>query len=208
MQPATYPSSFPSTRGLPPIRRPLRRLAIVAGACLAATVALAGGTYVYMRVTPQHEVLVDNGNDFAVDVEVGGERLSLPAHTARAVRAHNGTLAASATGANGLRETASLELPATGWTTSGRTAVYNVGGAARLAIVTVEYGLAGGPTPPLQRLAPEPRLQLLPIGSYGEIDEAFPEQIKTKGGGGYVRRVCHVDDARRHLGCHGANRDD
>lgn len=189
--------------GLPPVKRAARRLGLQVG----AVVVLIGGVFAFFyikgRLTPQHVVIVENGNPFAVDVEIAGERLALAAGHHTTVRAHDGTITASARGPRGFAETVTLELPATGFTTAGRTAIYNIGGASELAVVTVSYGMptSAAPEHPVQLIAPADRVVLLPPHTSGSIDEAFPKQVTTKRSGELVTHVCHADKAAGKLGC-------
>ena len=191
--------------GVPPVQRAGKRLLILIGLAFAALLVLGGGFYIHTKVTPQHDVLVDNGNDFAVEVEIGGEKLSLGPKATGTVPAGDGKLTVRATGPNGFSETASLELPATGWRTAGRTAVYNVGGKSSLGVVTVTYGHVAGSLKPLVMLPPEPRLVLLPVGSYGAIDAAFPQEVTAsrRQSGAILQRVCRVDVEAKKIGCPG-----
>ncbi len=202
--PSTYAIPYRPV-GVPPIKRAARRLAILAGVTVAAILLLAGGYYLYVKVTPQHEVLVDNGNDFTVEVEVGGEKLSLGPKASSVVKVGDGKLTVKATGPGGFSETASIELPETGWNAGGRTAVYNVGGKSGLAVVTVTYGHVAGSPKPIVMIPREPRLALLPPGSYGAIDGAFPEEVTTsrRQMGAVIQHVCHVDVEARKIGCPG-----
>jgi hypothetical protein len=196
--------------GVPPIKRAGRRLAILAGAFVGALALLIGGFFLYKKVTPQHDVLVDNGNDFAVDVEIGAEKFSLGPKTGRTVAVGDGALTVKATGPNGFSETASIEFPETKWSSHGRTAVYNIGGKSPLAIVSVTYGTYLGGPKPIVMISPEPRLALLPAGTYGDIDSSFPEQVSTRRGqsGAIVQRVCRVDVQAKRIGCGGIKRDE
>jgi hypothetical protein len=117
------------------------------------------------------------------------------------VRAHDGALTVTATG-SGFSDTATLELPATGWTTAGRTALYNVGGTGRLAIVTIVYGTTTSTAPPVQMI--RDKLVLLPVGSSGQIDEPFPKQVRTNRIGTVRQHICHVDLEAKRVGCPGA----
>ena len=206
-----YPPApaFPASRsarpaGMPPIRRALRRLAWTVGGTVAAIGALVGGIYLHGRLTPQHTILIENGNAFAVDVDVGDTRVHLAPHSAGSARAFDGAVAVAAHGP-GLAETHTLELPATGWRAGGRTAIYNVAGASELAIVTITYGTVPGQAPtPVELLPRAPRIALLPPGVAGELDAPFPTSIKTKRWGEIMRHVCHADRAAHRLGCPGA----
>jgi len=191
-----------SSYALPPVKRALRRLGLYIG----GTILLIGGVFAYFyikgRIEPQHVVIVENGNAFAVDVEIAGDKLSIAAGQHAAVRAHDGTLTATAKGPNGFDETATFELPATGFVTAGRTAIYNVGGASDLAVVTVNYGMpVGAKNTPVQLLDRATKISLLPPNTNGSIDEAFPEQVKTKRSGEVIVHVCHADIAKQQLGC-------
>jgi hypothetical protein len=191
--------------GVPPIKRAAKRLAILAGVIVGGILLLGGGFYLYMKISPQHEVLVDNGNAFAVEVDVGGEHLSLAPRASATVKAHDGELTVKATGPNGFSETATVTFPRSGWSTRSRTAVYNIGGKSPLAVVSVVYGSVPGAPKPIVMLPPEPRLALLPIGSYGAIDGSFPEEVTTRRTqlGVIVQRVCHVDVEAKRVGCGG-----
>ncbi|MBX3161254.1 MAG: hypothetical protein KF773_35155 [Deltaproteobacteria bacterium] len=200
---APYPAPLPTGRpaGLPPVKRPLRRLAVLAAVTVAAIGVFLGGFWLWSKLAPRHRVLVENGNDFAVDVEVAGEKIQLAPRSALTLKAKSGTLEVRATGPDGFEERASLELPDAGWA-SGRTAVYNVNGASTLAVVTLTYGTVPGAPPPLVEISKAERLQLLPGGaSYGDIDEGFPSMVRSKRSGEYVQRVCRVDFEKKHIGC-------
>jgi hypothetical protein len=215
----TYPSPDPYSSihrsaipyhpvGVPPIQRAGKRLAILCGVIAGAILLLGGGYFLYMKVTPQHEVLVENGNDFAVEIEVGGEKLSLGPRASSVVKAGDGQLTVKATGPGGFSETASIELPKTGFQTGGRTAVYNVGGKSPLAVVSVTYGHVAGAPKPVVMIPAEPRLALLPGGAYGAIDGAFPEEVTTSRSrmGAVIQHVCRVDVQARKIGCPGLDR--
>lgn len=196
----TRPTSFPAPRGMPPVRRAIRRLVIGVILGIVGIALVVGGIWVWSKLAAQHRVLVDNANDFAVEVDVAGEHFQLAAHHSRTVKVHDGLLEVAATGPNNFHESAKLDLPATSWGNGGRTAVYNVGGAGELAIISIAYGSVTNATPeqPLGKTV----LQLLPVGSFGDIDEAFPTTVKSKRWGELVQRVCHItsDD---HVGCPG-----
>jgi hypothetical protein len=178
MQPYTqYSSPFPSPiqsvgTPMPPVRRPLRRLLILTGIGVAVLAVALGGFLLWMKLAARHAVLVDNGNDFAV----------------------------RASGPKGWTESASLDMPEAGWG-AARTAVYNVGGISSLAIVTMTYGSVPGAPAPLVEISKTDKLQLLPAGSYGDIDEPFPSTVKSKRRGEYVQRVCHLVEDGARVGC-------
>jgi hypothetical protein len=197
MQP--FPSPFP--RNVPPVKRPVRRMASLFGVIVGGILLFVGGFWIYGRLTPQHVVVIANDNDFAVEVDAGGKRVSLAPHASDWVRAHDGTLTVTASGGNRFSETATLELPATGWSTAGRTALYNVGGTAKLAIVSITYG-AGSSTTPVQLI--RDKVVLLPVGASGQIDEAFPKQVRTNRIGTVRQHVCHIDVEAKRVGCPGA----
>jgi len=203
MQPFTQPYQ---PAGVPPVKRAFRRLAILAGVVVLGLVLLGAGFYLYHRFTPQHAVLIDNGNGFAVELVIGDSRVELAAHASKTVRAHDGALAIAAKGPNGFSEQVAVEFPATSFFVGGRRAVYNVGGASKLAIVTVEYGTVLGAPDFVVPLAPTPRLQLLPGNVAGDIDDSFPESKQGRRGmsGSLERRVCHVDYDAKRVGCAGA----
>jgi hypothetical protein len=181
-------------------------MAILFGVIVGGIGAVLGGLWLYGRLTPQHTVLVDNANDFAVEVEVGGTHLTLAPHTSGSIAARDGRLEVKATGPNGFTDAATLELPATGWSAGGRHAIYNVGGASRLAIVTMTYGsVSGNAPPPVAALPPANRLVLLPAGVAGAIDEAFPASVRTKKWGALIQHVCHLDTGVNHIGCPNAD---
>lgn len=181
-------------------------MAILFGVVVGGIALVVGGIWVYGRFTPQHTVLVDNANNFAVDVEVGGKHLTLAPHTSDSVTAHDGALVVKASGPSGFAEDATLELPDTGWSAGGRYAIYNVGGASKLAVVTMAYGSVSGKTPPPVAAIPSTnRLVLLPAGVAGAIDEAFPASVKTKKWGVLIQRVCHLDTGADHIGCPNAD---
>jgi len=204
MQPFTQPYQ---PAGVPPIKRAFRRLAILAGVVVLGLVLLGAGFYLYHRFTPQHAILIDNGNGFAVELVIGDDaHVELAPHTSKTVRAHDGKLAIAAKGANGFTEQVAVDFPATSFFVGGRRAVYNVGGAGKLAIVTVEYGTVLGAPDFVVPLAPTPRLQLLPGNVTGDIDDSFPESKQGRRGmsGSLERRVCHVDYEAKRVGCAGA----
>lgn len=205
---STPPTTF-HYANLPPIRRPLRRLAIGAGLLVGAIAALVGGVYLHARLTPQHVVLVDNGNSFAVDVEVAGDQLHVAPHATASVRVHDGTLRVTATGPAGQAEARSLELPATGWNTGGRVAVYNVLGGSQLALVAVTYGTVHDAPPPITPVPRTDHLVLAPAGVAGAIDEPFPREVEisNKRWGALLWHVCRVD-ADDQLGCAGVADED
>jgi hypothetical protein len=175
------------------------------GITLGLVVLGIAGLLLYTKLTPQHWVLLDNGNDFAIEVDVGAKHVALAPHTSRMVRAHDGTLAIEATGP-GFTEHATVELPHSGFFTAGRTALYNAGGASQLAIVSMTYGtvVRSQDSSPVSVIPKTDKLTLLPIAAYGEIDEAFPAEVKSKGSGVVVQRVCHVDVAAKSIACPGA----
>jgi hypothetical protein len=202
---ASPPHSFTAPASLPPVRSALRRMAITLGATVGAVLLLAGGIWLHARITPQHRVLIDNGQDFAVTVKLGDEKISLPPHQSRTVRVHDGALEVEATGPNGFHDRATLSLPDTGWKAGGRTAVYNIGGKSALALVNVTYGTLPGAEPePMIMLPAEPHLALLPATLSGALDEAFAEQVKTNKWGVWIQHLCHVDTAAEKVGCAGA----
>jgi hypothetical protein len=187
--------------GMPPVRRPLRRLLVLTGLGIAALAIGIGAFLLWLRLDAHHRVLIDNANDFAVDVEIDGEKLALAPHTSRSVKVDGGRLEVRASGPKGWTESASLDLPGLGWgLNTGRTAVYNVGGVGALAMVTMTYGSVPGAPPPLVELSRADKLQLLPAGSYGDIDEAFPTTVKSKRRGEFVQRVCHLVDGAKAEG--------
>lgn len=191
------------TTHLPKPRSPLVRMAKLSGALVGALALLAGGLFAYSRFWPQHHVLIDNGNDFAIEVDVGGTHVTVAPHATAVAAAHDGTLVVTATGPSGFHETAQLELPASSFFVGGRTAVYNAGGADDLAIVTMEYGAVGGnTTPPVQLL--DRRLALVPRGVGGSIDESFPAEVSTNRMGELIQHLCRVDVAAQRIGCPGA----
>jgi hypothetical protein len=177
-------------------------MAILFGVIVGGILLFFGGFWIYSRMTPHHIVVIANDNDFTVEVDADGKHVSIAPHASNWVRAHDGTLTVTASNGHGFSETATLELPATGWTTAGRTALYNVGGKGNLAIVSVVYGTSSSTTPPVQRL--RDKLVLLPVGSSGQIDEAFPEHVRTNRIGTVRQHVCHVDLEAKRVGCPGA----
>jgi hypothetical protein len=191
-----------SSYALPPVKRAVRRMALTFGAIVVSIGGILAFFYIKGRITPQHVVIVENGNKFAVDVEIAGEKLTLAAGQHAAIRAHDGALTASAKGPNGFSDSASMELPGTGWVTAGRTAIYNVGGASDLAVVTVNYGMpVGAKDTPITLIDRADKLVLLPKNTNGSIDEAFPAEVKTKRSGEVLVHVCHADIAAKQLGC-------
>jgi len=206
MQPFTQPYQ---PAGIPPIKRAFRRLAILFGVVVLGLVLLVGGFYLYHRFTPQHAVLIDNGNGFAVELDVGDTHVALAAHASKTVRARDGKLAITAKGPS-FSESVTVDFPATSFFVGGRRAIYNIGGASKLAVVTVEYGSVLGAPEFLEPLAAEPRLHMLPGNVTGDIDDSFPESKQGRRGmsGSLERRVCHVDYEAKRVGCAGAVQED
>lgn len=166
---------------------------------------IVGGVFVADFATPPHEVLVDNGNAFAVEVDIGSKHLTVAPHGHGSVRVRPGTLEVKAIGP-GFVDRASIEMPDKGWNDTGRTAVYNVGGRSQLAVVTMTYGtVPGAHSSPIKILPRSHKLTLLPVGVYGAIDEAFPKSVKSKGSGVTVTRVCHVDVENKSVACPNGN---
>jgi len=197
-----------SSYALPPIKRAGRRLGFIAGGTVLAIAGIVGYFYLDSRLTPQHTVIVENGNAFPVDVELAGEHVTIAAGEHASIRAHDGTLTATAKGPNNFTETAKLELPSTGFTTAGRVALYNVGGASQLALVTMTYGMpAGGrpKTPPVQLVDHGDKLVLLPANAHVALDEPFPAQVQTKRSGEILVHLCHADVEKHQLGCANVN---
>jgi len=185
---------------MPPPTNPLRRLGILFGVTVLAIAAIGGGVYIHHRITPQHRILIDNAHEFVVDVEVDGDRFTIGPRSSTSVAVHDG---AHTIHTSQLNETITLDLPATGWSTAGRTALYNIGGRGELAIVTMVYGSVFD-APPTAFIGHEAKAVVLPLGVGGEIDEAFPAQVTSKRGGAVIRRVCHVDGERfKCPGSHG-----
>jgi hypothetical protein len=206
MNPFTQPYQ---PAGVPPIKRAFRRLAILTGVVVLGIVLLVAGFFLYRRFMPQHAVLLDNGNAFAVEVDVGGDTVTLAPRTSKTVGASDGKLTITAKGPNGFSESVAVELPATSFFVGGRRAVYNIGGASKLAVVTVTYGTYLGAPEFIEPLAPEPRLHLLAANVGGDIDDSFPESKSGRRGqsGSLERRVCHVDYEAKKVGCAGAMED-
>lgn len=196
-----------SSYALPPVKRAGRRLGYVVGGTVLAIAGIVGYFYIDSKITPQHVVIVENGNAFPVEVDMAGEHVTIAAGQHTSIRAHDGTLTATATGPNHFTETSNLELPATGFTTAGRVALYNVGGASELALVTMTYGLptAGRPKSPVQLIDHKDKLVLLPANAHVAIDEPFPTEVKTKRSGEVLVHVCHADVEKHQLGCANVN---
>ncbi|MBS2015465.1 MAG: hypothetical protein JST00_21430 [Deltaproteobacteria bacterium] len=175
-------------------------MAVTAGAVVGLPIVIAGGLYVHGQVTPQHTVLVDNGNDFPVEVTIGSRTVKLEPRSTASVSAWPGEVTAKAKG-GGLDETYTLEMPEVGWTNGGRHAVYNVGGKTQLAIVRMTYGTTTGKDAPITAISRKDRFTLLPAGVTGTIDEVFPKSVKTKSWGASITHVCRVDATTRKVGC-------
>lgn len=187
-----------------PFKRALVRMAITAGAVVGLLVVIPGGIWVHSQVTPQHTVLVDNGNDFPVEVTVGSRTISMQPRSVASIPAWSGEVSAKAKG-TGFEETYTLEMPDVGWSAGGRSALFNVGGRSQLALVRMTYGspasAAGRDAPPVTPLAKKDRFTLLPANVSGAIDEGFPKSVKIKGWGTAITHVCRVDATTRHVGC-------
>lgn len=184
-----------------PLERALVRMAITAGAVVGLPIAIAGGIWVHSQVTPQHTVLVDNGNDFPVEVTIGDRKVSMTPHSVASVPAWSGEVTAEAKGAS-FKETYTLVMPDVGWSAGGRYALYNVNGKSQLAIVRMTYGtVSGRDDTPVTPIARKDRFTLLPPAVTGTIDEVFPKSVKTKGWGAAITHVCRVDPATRDVGC-------
>jgi len=68
----------------------------------------------------------------------------------------------------------------------------------------VTYGMPVGASPsgtPVRLIDRADKLVLLPPNTNGSIDEAFPDQVKTKRSGEIIVHVCHADIAAKRLGC-------
>lgn len=194
-----HPNAPPPTTS--PLKRAVLRMAITAGAVIGLPIVIAGGLWIHGQVTPQHTVLVDNGNDFPVDVTIGGRKVTLDPRSTASVPAWPGEVTAKAKG-TGLDEAYTLDMPEVGWAAGGRHAVYNVGGKTQLAIVRMTYGTTTGKDqPPVSAIPRRDRFTLLPVGVTGTIDEAFPKSVKTKSWGASISHVCRVDSATRKVGC-------
>jgi hypothetical protein len=208
MQANQFPSPFPAyqPRGVPPVKRAFRRLVILAGVIVGGLVLFVGGLYAYNRLRGQHTILIDNGNDFVAEVDVGGEHLSLAPHTSRSLRVHDGKLEVKTTGPNGFSETVAVDLPATGFLTGGRRALYNIGGAGALGIITMTYGSVLG-APEFYEPVTE-KMMLLPAGVSGDIDDGFPSSVTGRRGqsGAVERRICHVDVTAQTVACPGVEK--
>lgn len=187
-----------------PFKRALVRMGITAGIVVGLLVVIPGGIWIHSQVTPQHTVLVDNGNDFPVEVTVGSRKVTLAPRSVASVSAWPGEVTAKAKGPS-FDETCTLEMPDVGWSAGGRSAIYNVGGRSQLALVRMTYGsqssVAGRDTPPVTPLAKKDRFALLPANVSGSIDEAFPKSVKIKGWGTAITHVCRVQPATRQVGC-------
>ncbi|MEZ4364305.1 MAG: hypothetical protein R3B48_29290 [Kofleriaceae bacterium] len=188
-------------RRTPPVRNALRRFAITFGAIAGGIALLAGGLWIHGRITPQHQVLVENALDVALKIRVGDERFELPAGQHRSVKVHDGALALEAEGPGDFRDRATLELPASSWRVPGRVAVYNPARKPTLAVVSATYGSPPGATPePVELLPTETSAVVLPPRVAGELDEAFPESVKAKYGR-IIQHLCHVDLEAKTVGC-------
>jgi hypothetical protein len=185
-----------------PLKRAMVRMAITAGAVIGLPILIAGGIWVHSQVTPQHTVLVDNGNDFPVDVTVGSRSVHLAPRTVASVPAWSGEVTVKAKGAS-FEETHTLEMPDVGWSAGGRYALYNVNGKSQLVVVRMTYGSVAGKDKDdaVTPIARKDRFTLLPAPVTGAIDEAFPKSVKTKSWGAAITHVCRVDPASRHVGC-------
>lgn len=197
---------LPTHRQVPPppanpFARALVRMGITAGILVGLLVVIPGGIWIHSQVTPQHTVLVDNGNDFPVEVTVGSRKVSLAPRSVASVPAWPGEVTAKAKGP-GFDETYTLEMPDVGWSAGGRSALFNVGGKSQLALVRMTYGtVQGKDAPPVTPLAKKDRFTLLPANVSGSVDESFPKSVKIKGWGTSITHVCRVDATTRHVGC-------
>ncbi|MEZ4258156.1 MAG: hypothetical protein R3B36_03750 [Polyangiaceae bacterium] len=164
-----------------------------------ASLALAGAVgFGWTAVVGRHALLVDNAYDVPVVVQAGPTAVTIPPHSTATVRLPSGQHELTATGPDG-SERYVLDLPLTRFGRPPRTAVFNVGGHGRLAVVSVAYGGASEATRPKARYLDEARVIILPEvpgARYGDtIDGAFPRELRLPDGKGSLIHVCHVASA-------------